>query len=569
MRAAVMHEANRPLTIEDVSIESPRAGEVVVRIAASGVCRSDLHAWHGRTAFIKPPVVLGHEGAGTVVEVGPGVAGVAPGDPVVIALYGPCGQCGECRVGDVTRCWSETRVHNMHGRMPDGTTRLSLRGQVVTPMVGAGTLAELAVVREAQVVKIDRDIPLELACLAGCGVTTGVGAALNVADVRIGSSVVVIGCGGVGLNVIQGARIAGAARIIACDTQSEKLDLASDLGATDGLLVREGEDLVAAIKALVPGGVDYAFEVIGRPEVVRTVEWAGEPAKSVEVSADGAKLSPRRSFAIWKETVRGTATPWKTCEVEAVAALRRAVVEVVAHNVETVDRLNRSLRLRVAELDSFAYAASHDLREPLRGIHNYARFLVEDYADALDEEAVSRLETLVRLAKRMESLIEALLRYSRLGRNELSPEPTDLDALVASVLELLDHTVKERGARIAVRPLPTVDAHASVVGEIFANLITNALKYNDSAEPLVEIGHDPERGAFFVRDNGIGIETRHLKDVFRIFKRLHGRNEYGGGVGVGLTIVEKIVQWHGGRIWAESEPGEGTTFFFTLSEGHV
>lgn len=306
MRAAVMHEPNRPLTIEDVSIQSPKAGEVVVRIAASGVCRSDLHAWHGRTAFIKPPVVLGHEGAGTIVEVGPGVTGVAKGDPVVIALYGPCGQCGECRVGDVTRCWSETRVHNMHGRMPDGTTRLSLRGQVVTPMVGAGTLAELAVVREAQVVKIDRDIPLELACLAGCGVTTGVGAALNVAQVHIGSSVVVIGCGGVGLNVIQGARIAGASRIVACDTQSEKLDLASDLGATDGLLVREGEDLVAAIQALVPGGVDYAFEVIGRPEIVRTAFRAtriggttvmvGSPAPGSEISVDGRMLFSDRKL---------------------------------------------------------------------------------------------------------------------------------------------------------------------------------------------------------------------------------------------------------------------------------
>lgn len=305
MRAAVMHEPNRPLVIEDVDVESPRAGEVVVEIAASGVCRSDLHAWHGRTAFITPPVVLGHEGAGVVAAVGPGVTGVAKGDPVVIALYGPCGQCGECRTGDVTRCWSETRVHNMHGRMADGTTRLSLRGQAVVPMVGAGTLAELAVVREAQVVKIDRGIPLELACLAGCGVTTGVGAVLNVAEVRVGTSVVVIGCGGVGLNVIQGARIAGAGRIIACDTQPEKLDLAADLGATDGLLVREGEDLVAAIKALVPGGVDYAFEVIGRPEVVRTAfastriggttVMVGSPAPGSEISVDGRMLfSDRR-----------------------------------------------------------------------------------------------------------------------------------------------------------------------------------------------------------------------------------------------------------------------------------
>ncbi len=305
MRAAVMHEPNRPLVIEEVDVESPKAGEVVVELAASGVCRSDLHAWHGRTAFITPPVVLGHEGAGIVAEVGPGVTGVAKGDPVVIALYGPCGQCGECRTGDVTRCWSETRVHNMHGRMPDGTTRLSLGGRPLTPMVGAGTLAEIAVVREAQLVKIDRGIPLGLACLAGCGVTTGVGAVLNVAQVRVGSSVVVIGCGGVGLNVVQGARIAGATRILACDTQSEKLDLAADLGATDGLLVREGEDLAEAIRGLVPGGVDYAFEVIGRPEVVRTAfastriggttVMVGSPAPGSEIAVDGRMLfSDRR-----------------------------------------------------------------------------------------------------------------------------------------------------------------------------------------------------------------------------------------------------------------------------------
>lgn len=244
--------------------------------------------------------------AGRVVEVGPGVTSVAPGDPVVIALYGPCGQCAECRVGDVTRCWSETRVQNMHGRMPDGTTRLRLGDQALTPMVGAGSLAELAVVREAQLVRIDEGIPLELACLAGCGVTTGVGAVLNVAQVAIGSSVVVIGCGGVGLNVIQGARIAGASRILACDTQGEKLDLASDLGATDGLLVREGEDLVAAIQQRVPGGVDYAFEVIGRPESVRTAflstriggttVMVGSPPPGSEITVDGRMLFSDRKL---------------------------------------------------------------------------------------------------------------------------------------------------------------------------------------------------------------------------------------------------------------------------------
>jgi S-(hydroxymethyl)glutathione dehydrogenase/alcohol dehydrogenase len=300
-----MHEPNKPLVIENLEVESPKSGEVAVRLSASGVCRSDLHVLEGDSVIATPPMVLGHEGAGVVAEVGEGVRGIAVGDHVVIALYGPCGECGECRSGDITRCWSETRTHNMYGRMPDGTTRLSLSGKTITPMVGSGSLAEFSVVREAQLVKIDPEIPLDLACLAGCGVTTGVGAVLNVAEVQPGTSVAVIGCGGVGLNVIQGARIAGARRIIACDTQTTKLDLASDLGATDCVLVQEGDNLVSLIKGLEPGGVDYAFEVIGLPEIVTaafdatrmggTAVMVGAPPLGAELKIDPQKLfSDRR-----------------------------------------------------------------------------------------------------------------------------------------------------------------------------------------------------------------------------------------------------------------------------------
>ncbi len=277
MRAAVMHETAKPLVIEELDVESPHAGEVVVRLAASGVCRSDLHALEGESPVSTPPMVLGHEGAGIVEEVGEGVEGLAVGDAVVIALYGPCGSCDQCRAGDITNCWSDVRTHNMYGRMADGSTRLSLNGTAITPMVGSGSLAEVSVVRESQLVKIDREIPLDLACLAGCGVTTGIGAALNIARVKPGSTVAVIGCGGVGLNVIQGARIAGAARILACDTQTAKLDLASDLGATDCLHVREETQLASAIKEFAPGGVDYAFEVIGLTEIVNEAFEATRP----------------------------------------------------------------------------------------------------------------------------------------------------------------------------------------------------------------------------------------------------------------------------------------------------
>lgn len=305
MRAAVMHDINQPLSLEEVEVDSPRAGEVLVRVAASGVCRSDLHALEGESPVAIPPLILGHEGAGRVEEVGPGVAGLAVGDHVVIALYGPCGACDECRSGDLTNCWSETRTHNMYGRMPDGTTRLRWKGKPIAGMCGSGSLAEYSVVREAQLVKIDPSIPLDLACLAGCGVTTGIGAALNIAEVRPGSTSAVIGCGGVGLNVIQGAAIAGSARIIACDTQSSKLDLASDLGATDCILIREGDSIHERIRELAPGGVDYAFEVVGHTPLVEeafeatrtggTTVMVGAPPPGTRVSIDSRTLfSDRR-----------------------------------------------------------------------------------------------------------------------------------------------------------------------------------------------------------------------------------------------------------------------------------
>jgi Zn-dependent alcohol dehydrogenase len=188
----------------------------------------------------------------------------------------------------------------MYGLMPDGSTRLRSGGVQVHPMVGAGSLAERAVLREAQVVKIDPDVPLDLICLAGCGVTTGVGAALNTARVGPGARVAVIGCGGVGLNVIQGARIAGAGRIIAVDVAREKLDLAASLGATDAVQAGPEVDVPARVKDLVPGGVDFAFEVIGNPAVVRqafecthasgTAVMVGSPSPGTEISVDGRQL---------------------------------------------------------------------------------------------------------------------------------------------------------------------------------------------------------------------------------------------------------------------------------------
>ncbi len=236
---------------------------------------------------------------------------------------------------------------------------------------------------------------------------------------------------------------------------------------------------------------------------------------------------------------------------------------------DTLRRMNEELARSNAELDDFAYIASHDLKEPLRGIHNYAAILLEDYAPELGADGADKLQTLVRLSERLEGLISSLLEYSRTGRTELAIRPTDLNDVVSGVVESLDISLKSHGARVVRHELPTLTCDSVRIGEVYRNLITNAMRYNDNEEKLIEMGVDgtDDQGSpvLYVRDNGIGIRERHAESIFRIFKRLHARDAYGGGTGSGLTIAKKIVELHGGRIWVESEPGVGSTFRFTLA----
>ncbi|MEI8165077.1 MAG: ATP-binding protein [Chloroflexales bacterium] len=311
-----------------------------------------------------------------------------------------------------------------------------------------------------------------------------------------------------------------------------------------------------------------------RPEVIQTVNWGGDPAKPVTVVAGSTRLNPRGSFEVWKETVTQTALPWRPCEVSAARDLRRAIIDLVLYKVEELARLNDELIRSNIELDSFAYVASHDLKEPLRGLHNYAHFLSEDYGDQIDAEGKEKLATLIRLTQRMEALIDSLLHYSRVGRAELTWVMVDLNTELADVATLLEPRLRESGVELRVAPaLPQVRADPARVREIYSNLITNAIKYNDKPQKWVEIGYavspNPDGGAsyvFYVRDNGIGVPEEHQEAIFRIFKRLHGRDEYGGGVGAGLTIVKKIIERHGGTIWLTSQMGAGTTFWFTLGK---
>jgi S-(hydroxymethyl)glutathione dehydrogenase/alcohol dehydrogenase len=257
MKAAVLHAANQPLTIEEVALTKPQSREVLLRTAFAGLCHSDLHFIDG--LYPHPtPCVLGHESAGIVEAVGDGVTYVKPGDHVITCLSVFCGTCPQCVTGHPNLC------ENTEVKMPPGVSRrLSWRGgELMNQFLNLSSFAEQMLVHENSMVKIDPDIPLDRAALVGCGVMTGVGAVFNAAKVEPGATVAVIGCGGVGLSAVNGAALAGAERIIAIDTVASKLEVARELGATDTLNASNA-DPVKAIRDMTGGGVHYSFEALG------------------------------------------------------------------------------------------------------------------------------------------------------------------------------------------------------------------------------------------------------------------------------------------------------------------
>jgi S-(hydroxymethyl)glutathione dehydrogenase/alcohol dehydrogenase len=266
--AAVAFQAGKPLEIVTLDLEGPKAGEVLVEIKATGVCHTDAYTLSGNDPEGLFPAVLGHEGAGVVLEVGPGVTSLVPGDHV-IPLYTPeCRNCKFCLSGRTNLCQA-IRSTQGKGLMPDGTSRFSYKGQQVLHYMGTSTFANHTVLPEIALAKIRKDAPFEKVCYIGCGVTTGVGAVINTAKVRPGSNVAVFGLGGIGLNVLQGARMVGADKIIGVDLNPEREAMARKFGMTHFINPKDTPDVVAAIAELTDGGVDYSFECIGNVNVMR------------------------------------------------------------------------------------------------------------------------------------------------------------------------------------------------------------------------------------------------------------------------------------------------------------
>ncbi|MFF3952586.1 alcohol dehydrogenase catalytic domain-containing protein [Streptomyces sp. NPDC001890] len=292
--SAAVYREGTTVTVETIEVGDPRAGEVRVRVHASGICGSDRHVLDGEW-HVPSPTVMGHEGAGVVEAVGPGVTHLAPGDHVVLVWNQGCELCSHCLSG---RPWACRHQRSNDCLMPDGTTRLHQDGTELFAYIAVGSLSEYAVVPASAAIKVPEELPFEVGALIGCSVATGVGAVLNNARVAAGSSAVVIGCGGVGLSVVMGLRLAGAEKIIAVDVSEEKVDLARKLGATHTVLA--GDDSAQRVIELTGGGADYCFEAIGNPRTIAQVPsylgtagtgvFVGMPPEGVQVGFDVLNL---------------------------------------------------------------------------------------------------------------------------------------------------------------------------------------------------------------------------------------------------------------------------------------
>lgn len=306
MKAAVLYEANTPLKIEEVTLDEPQDQEVLVKMVATGVCHTDLHVVKGQMGS-RMPIILGHEGAGIVEQVGPGVTTLKPGDHVILMVLYTCGKCAFCTVGLPTRC-SAGLIAMAMGSLPGGGKRIHKGDQEISHFFSQSSFAEYAVVNERTAVKIREDAPLEVAALLGCGSTTGIGAVLNTADIKAGDSIVVYGCGGVGQSALMAAKLAGAGKIIAVDVLDHKLDVAKELGA-DYVINATREEPPKRVMEITGGGADHAIETAGSnvdiiTQAFASIHMAGK-CVVVGTPAPGAKVSLSPTDFMLGKTITG------------------------------------------------------------------------------------------------------------------------------------------------------------------------------------------------------------------------------------------------------------------------
>jgi light-regulated signal transduction histidine kinase (bacteriophytochrome) len=305
-----------------------------------------------------------------------------------------------------------------------------------------------------------------------------------------------------------------------------------------------------------------------RPEVVQTVKWGGNPQKPVQEEAGGLRLHPRRSFEIWKETVRERSLAWDRSEIEAVKELRNAIVGIVLRRAEELAALSEELRRSNKELEAFSYSVSHDLRAPFRHIVGFSELLKKQEWNDLSDKGKRYIDTIIESAYTAGTLVDNLLRFSHMGRTALKPQRVDMTALIDEIRHKLPVDPPERRIQWVVGDLPAVTADPVLIRLVFENLLDNAVKYTRPREiARIEIGSHRKDGetVFFVRDNGVGFDMKYIDKLFGVFQRLHRMEEF-EGTGIGLANVRRIVERHGGRAWAEGALNGGATFSVSLPD---
>jgi light-regulated signal transduction histidine kinase (bacteriophytochrome) len=307
-----------------------------------------------------------------------------------------------------------------------------------------------------------------------------------------------------------------------------------------------------------------------RPEVVQTVKWGGNPQKPVQEEAGSLRLHPRRSFEIWKETVREQSLAWDQSEIEAVKELRNAIVGIVLRRAEELAALSEELRRSNKELEAFSYSVSHDLRAPFRHIVGYSELLKKQEWSELSEKGKRYIDTIIESAYTAGTLVDNLLRFSQMGRTALKPRQIDMNALIDEIRHQLTMHTPGRRIEWVIGDLPHLTADPVLIRLVFENLLDNAIKYTRPRQKArIEIGSTRKEGetVIFVRDNGVGFDMKYVEKLFGVFQRLHRMEEF-EGTGIGLANVRRIVERHGGRAWAEGALDRGATFSVALPDHH-
>ena len=353
-------------------------------------------------------------------------------------------------------------------------------------------------------------------------------------------------------------------------SQQESAVLATHTLPNDFPAAQQFSDVASGLLAIRLSRANLTWVLWFRPEVISETPWAGDPNKPVILDADGqaSRLQPRTSFALWKETVRDQSQPWLDCEIEHASKLRQSLLDILIERTGQLLQLNTELEFSNQALNSFVYASFHDLKEPLRGIHNYVELLKLENHESLSEHALKRIETILYLTDRMHHFLEALLQYSHIGNIDEEQQPCSINAVVEEITDMLIKSNPYANLTVDIQAdMPVVSCNQTGVKVVFQNLMTNALKYNRETEKVITIGCTISNNVpvFFVQDNGIGIPPEFHKYIFQPFKRLHGHKDFGGGSGIGLAITQKAIGRQGGRIWVESEQDQGTRFCFTLT----